>query len=240
MKAAVTACAASLVIAASACGDDTADTADSAAPQVTETTRVVAVKKRVPHVEGLSLGQATKRLLTRGLVVGDVSKRVSAKPRRTVLDQSRRPGSKAKPGARVALVVAKPFPRVPDTVAEGRRAAGRELRLAGFHVLKTRQRTDSASPGTVIEQSPTGGARAKPGATVTITIAKKPPPPPPPPPTVQEDNCTSGYSPCLPPASDYDCAGGSGDGPAYAEGPIAVTGSDPYGLDDDSDGVGCE
>jgi resuscitation-promoting factor RpfB len=238
MKAAVTACAASLVIAASACADNTADTADSAAPQVTETTRVVAAKKRVPHVEGLSLGQATKRLLTRGFVVGDVSKRPSAKPRRTVLDQSRRPGSKAKPGARVALVVAKPFPRVPDTVGEGRRAAGRELRLAGFDVLKTKQRTDSASPGTVIEQSPTGGTRARPGATVTITIAKKPPPPPPP--TVQEDNCTSGYSPCLPPASDYDCAGGSGDGPAYADGPIAVTGSDPYGLDDDSDGVGCE
>ena len=238
MKAAVTACAASLVIAASACDGDTADTGDSAAPQVSETVRVVPTKKRVPHVKGLSLGQATKRLLTRGFVVGDVSKRLSAKPRRTVLEQSRRPGSKAKPGATVALVIAKPFPRVPDTVGEGRRAAGRELRLAGFDVLRTRQQSDSASPGTVIEQSPTGGTGARPGATVTITIAKKPPPPPPP--TVQEDNCTSGYSPCLPPASDYDFAGGSGDGPAYADGPIAVTGSDPYGLDDDSDGVGCE
>jgi hypothetical protein len=55
-----------------------------------------------------------------------------------------------------------------------------------------------------------------------------------------EDDCTSGYSPCLPPASDYDCAGGSGDGPAYADGPIYVTGSDPYGLDADGDGVACE
>lgn len=52
--------------------------------------------------------------------------------------------------------------------------------------------------------------------------------------------CTPGYSPCLPPASDYDCAGGSGDGPKYVQGPVKVTGSDPYGLDSDNDGVGCE
>jgi micrococcal nuclease len=37
-------------------------------------------------------------------------------------------------------------------------------------------------------------------------------------------NCTLGYSPCLPLATDYDCAGGSGDGPEYARGPIHVTG----------------
>jgi hypothetical protein len=49
-----------------------------------------------------------------------------------------------------------------------------------------------------------------------------------------------GYDPCLPPASDYDCAGRTGDGPEYATGPIQVTGSDPYDLDSDSDGVACE
>lgn len=45
---------------------------------------------------------------------------------------------------------------------------------------------------------------------------------------------------CLDPASyDYDCAGGSGDGPDYT-GPVQVVGSDPYGLDADGDGYGCE
>ena len=53
-------------------------------------------------------------------------------------------------------------------------------------------------------------------------------------------NCTPGYTPCLPPASDYDCASGKGDGPKYVDGPIEVTGSDPYGLDGNNDGVGCE
>ena len=52
-------------------------------------------------------------------------------------------------------------------------------------------------------------------------------------------HCTSGYKPCLHPASDYDCSGGSGDGPRYT-GTVRVTGSDPYDLDSDNDGYGCE
>jgi hypothetical protein len=57
-------------------------------------------------------------------------------------------------------------------------------------------------------------------------------------------NCTAGYSPCLiyHGGADYDCAGGSGDGPYYTEPGVvySVTGSDPYGLDADNDGRGCE
>jgi len=49
-----------------------------------------------------------------------------------------------------------------------------------------------------------------------------------------------GYDPCIPPGGDVDCAGGSGDGPRYVEGPVEVTGSDPYDLDRDGDGVGCD
>jgi len=57
-------------------------------------------------------------------------------------------------------------------------------------------------------------------------------------------NCDSNYDAtrgsCVPIASDVDCAGGSGNGPAYVSGPVYVTGSDIYGLDRDGDGVGCE
>ncbi|MEX0881710.1 MAG: G5 domain-containing protein [Candidatus Saccharimonadales bacterium] len=55
-----------------------------------------------------------------------------------------------------------------------------------------------------------------------------------------QTSCTPGYSPCIAPGSDVDCAGGSGDGPRYVSGPVSVTGSDPYGLDRDGDGIGCE
>ena len=52
--------------------------------------------------------------------------------------------------------------------------------------------------------------------------------------------CDPNYSGCVPIASDVDCAGGQGNGPAYVRGPVVVTGSDIYGLDADDDAVGCE
>lgn len=55
-----------------------------------------------------------------------------------------------------------------------------------------------------------------------------------------QNNCDSNYSGCVPIASDVDCAGGSGNGPAYVAGPVTVIGSDIYRLDADNDGVGCE
>jgi hypothetical protein len=44
----------------------------------------------------------------------------------------------------------------------------------------------------------------------------------------------------VPNASDVDCAGGSGDGPRYVQGPVKVTGTDVYDLDADGDGWGCD
>lgn len=54
------------------------------------------------------------------------------------------------------------------------------------------------------------------------------------------NSCDPNYSDCVPIASDVDCEGGSGNGPAYVQGPITVIGSDIYGLDRDGDGIGCE
>jgi hypothetical protein len=53
-------------------------------------------------------------------------------------------------------------------------------------------------------------------------------------------SCNPNYSGCLKSgAGDYDCAGGSGNGPYYT-GKIQVIGYDEYGLDRDGDGWGCE
>lgn len=54
--------------------------------------------------------------------------------------------------------------------------------------------------------------------------------------------CDPNYSgACLKPnVEDYDCAGGSGNGPYYVEGPIRVVGDDHYRLDSDHDGTACE
>jgi hypothetical protein len=46
---------------------------------------------------------------------------------------------------------------------------------------------------------------------------------------------------CLRPhVFDYDCAGGSGNGPYYVRGPFRVVGTDHYRLDADHDGIACE
>jgi hypothetical protein len=56
--------------------------------------------------------------------------------------------------------------------------------------------------------------------------------------------CTPGYSPCLVyhGGADYDCYGKGGDGPYYTQPGVVyqVTGSDPYGLDGNNNGLGCE
>jgi hypothetical protein len=48
-------------------------------------------------------------------------------------------------------------------------------------------------------------------------------------------SCEPGYSPCLPVTSDLNC-----DDLSSAQTPVRVTGSDPYGLDADGDGYGCD
>jgi hypothetical protein len=68
----------------------------------------------------------------------------------------------------------------------------------------------------------------------TAQAAPKPAPKP------QPSGCDPNYSGCVPIASDVDCAGGSGNGPAYVSGPVRVVGTDKYGLDNDKDGLGCE
>jgi micrococcal nuclease len=66
--------------------------------------------------------------------------------------------------------------------------------------------------------------------------APTPPPAPAPPPAPPAGNCHPSYSPCLPIVGDLDCA----DIRALGVAPVRVLGSDPYRLDGDNDGYGCE
>ena len=53
-------------------------------------------------------------------------------------------------------------------------------------------------------------------------------------------DCNPNYQPCVPVATDVDCADGEGNGPEYVRGPVRVTGDDVYNLDRDGDGIACE
>lgn len=99
----------------------------------------------------------------------------------------------------------------------------------------TTERTTTTTTSTTTTLPPT-----------TTTSTTQPPPPPPPPTTAEiqpffpQQDCDPNYSGCVPIASDVDCAGGSGNGPAYVSGPVKVIGVDIYKLDHDKDGYGCE
>jgi micrococcal nuclease len=75
----------------------------------------------------------------------------------------------------------------------------------------------------------------------TPTPTPTPEPTPPPAATAPPSNCHSSYQgACLMIGQgDYDCAGGSGDGPNYT-GFVYVVGYDEFDLDRDGDGLGCE
>jgi hypothetical protein len=110
-------------------------------------------------------------------------------------------------------------PRARRARANTRAAAKQKAQPAPSTTTRPTSTRRTAPPPTV----------ARPTTTTTTTST-----------TSSGANCTPGYSPCIPPGPDVDCAGGSGNGPRYVPGPVQVTGSDPYRLDADGDGVGCD
>lgn len=191
----------------------------------------------VPRLVGMTLAEVKAALRGAGLTIGVVNREPSGRQAGTVLRQEAAPGTALDNGSPVAVVLAAPFPRVPSVVGAAKSAAIAQLKDAGFAVVSTTKTTTSGQDGVVLSESPSGGSRVKPGSLVTLVVSDlhKPPALS----SASSSNCTPGYSPCLPPASDYDCEGGSGDGPKYT-GYVTVTGSDPYDLDNDGDGVACE
>ena len=87
--------------------------------------------------------------------------------------------------------------------------------------------TDEPPSGTTVTVAPTTNVSLIPPAT-EVNPANPP--------------CTPGYDPCIADlGTDVDCAG-SGDGPREVKGPVRVDDAqgDPYDLDPDHNGVGCE
>lgn len=107
--------------------------------------------------------------------------------------------------------------------------------------------SSTVETNTTPEESTTTTTTVVTTTTVAPTTTTVPPPPPTPTPTLPGTTAAaSGCHPsyggtCVPSGvSDVDCAGGSGDGPAYVGGPVSVVGPDVYDLDSDGDGVACE
>jgi len=149
----------------------------------------------------------------------------------TVDDQDPGGDDSVESGAEVALTISC---EVPDVTGVAGDEATQTLEDAGFEASLDSCDDDPASC-TVEDQDPAGGESADPGAEVALTVTGSDD-------GDASDGCDPSYEgACLNPAAyDYDCAGGSGDGPEYVDGPVDVVGDDHYGLDRDGDGVGCD
>jgi hypothetical protein len=80
----------------------------------------------------------------------------------------------------------------------------------------------------------------RPISRITMRGTRVDPPPPAPAPALSA-RCDPNYSgACVPVASDVDCGGGSGNGPAYVYSSVRIVGYDVYDLDADGDGYGCD
>lgn len=130
-----------------------------------------------------------------------------------------------------------PIPFPTETVDDPAQAAGRtQITTAGVAgkarlTYEVELRGDEETGRRLVSRE----VISRPVTQVTTVGSKVEPEPP------QEQSCDPNYTGrCVPIATDVDCAGGSGNGPAYVRGPVTVVGSDIYGLDRDKDGVGCE
>lgn len=187
----------------------------------------------VPALRAQSIKEARAALRASGLKA-EIVRQPSWHPAGQVLKQGMKAGAVMAAGTVVTLVVAAPMPKVPGVIGQGPVVSQDALQRAGFTVRVVRKVVTSGVGNVVLSQSPGGGQMAEPGSLVELVISNLVAP------LAPVSNCTAGYDPCLAPASDYDCAGGSGDGPRYANGPIRVSGSDPYDLGSEGDGVACE
>ncbi len=128
----------------------------------------------VPEVVGQSEAEARASLRAAGLHAGTVTKREEpGGVAGTVLSQSPSAGGSVRSGEAVSLVVAKASQEVavPRVVGKKQERAEGELIGAGFAVKSTtRTVTNEAEVGLVLKQTPAGGANAKQGATIKLTV----------------------------------------------------------------------
>jgi serine/threonine-protein kinase len=129
----------------------------------------------VPSVDGLGEQKASATLTDAGLVVDRVVRQADdsvAKGR--AIRTSPASGTSVNRGSNVTLVVSSGPQQVavPDVVGLTKTEAQQTLGNQGFQFTSTEQGSDTVDPGTVLSQSPTAGAKAAPGSTVSIVVAR--------------------------------------------------------------------
>jgi serine/threonine-protein kinase len=128
----------------------------------------------VPDVVGKSFDEAQSNLQAAGFKVTRVDKESDKDPG-TVLSQNPKSGGRIDSGSTISLTVAKAPSQVPVPDVTGEDAATAIAALSGQGFVIDQQSKDVPTPdgdGVVLEQSPSGGKKAKKGSKVTIVVGK--------------------------------------------------------------------
>jgi serine/threonine-protein kinase len=145
----------------------------------------------LPNVIGLSYDSAADQLRRAGFTPSrkDVD---SSEPKGTVIEMDPSPGSLQPPGTKITVTVSKgqATSAIPDVTGIDEASAQATLENEGWKVsIRDTPTQDPAEDGIVLDQAPSAGEQAKPGAKVTLFVGRleqaSPPPPaptPPPPP----------------------------------------------------------
>jgi serine/threonine-protein kinase len=125
----------------------------------------------VPDVTGENQEDAVARLRDKGLSAV-VREKSSSEPPDTVVSQTPAGGQQVDQGSTVTIFISNgKVKQIPDVTGLSQAEAESEIGDAGFKTsVRTRQTDQPDQDGTVLSQSPSGGANRKEGATVTITV----------------------------------------------------------------------
>jgi hypothetical protein len=147
------------------------------------------------------------------------------------------PSASASTVVKKTVVETQPIPFESATVNDPSLPQGQTVvKVAGVNGIKTLTFEITYRDGAEISRTLVTEEVTKAPVTQVTAVGTKVAAPPPPTPS-----CHPSYTgACVPFASDVDCAGGGGNGPAYVRGPVYVVGPDVYDLDRDGDGVACE
>ena len=132
----------------------------------------------MPDVRGLKKADAIAKIEKMGLKVGRVSERASDEEEAgTVIASDPRAGTRVTKGETVDLVIskgkkAKKSSGVPDVTGLPLESAQKALTSAGFKVGSVERKASKQAAGTVISQSPGGGAEALEGESIHLVVAE--------------------------------------------------------------------
>jgi beta-lactam-binding protein with PASTA domain len=134
---------------------------------------VVTAKSSVPKVVGIKL-EAAEFQLKEAKLGFTVVHRASSKPKGIVLAQKPKAEKRVVQGTLVTLVASKgpAGVHVPKLVGLAAADAVRQLQKKGLSARLSQTPAQGAAPGTVVQQSPLPGKRAKKGTPVTLAVAK--------------------------------------------------------------------